>query len=59
MHTENALLQSNYWNPHELTVKVLSYVEETMQWDSLFESSIMAASADLKVVSLRFDAVVC
>ena len=40
-------------------MKVLSYAEETMQWDSFFESSIMAASADLKVVSPRFNAVVC
>lgn len=56
VHTGNALLHKQLLEPrslHELTVKVLSYAEETMQWDSFFESSVMASTADLKVVSLH------
>lgn len=56
VHTGNALLHKQLLNPqslHVLTEKVLSYIGETLQWESFFHTSVLSSRADTKVVSLH------
>ena len=56
VHTGNALLHKQLLQPEslqELKVKVLSYIEGTMHWNSFFETSVFTSAADAKIVSLH------
>ncbi|KAL2009606.1 hypothetical protein VTN00DRAFT_5413 [Thermoascus crustaceus] len=56
VHTGNGLLHKQLLQPdamQDLLVKVLVYINNTMQWDSFYETTVLASNADEKVVSLH------
>ena len=56
VHTGNALLHKQLLeldSLRELTEKVLSYIDETTQWDTFFPTSVLSSTPDTKVVSLH------
>ena len=56
VHTGNALLHKQLLTPsylQELTKKVTVYIEDNMQWESFFDTSVLSSNADTKIVSLH------
>ena len=56
VHTGYDLLHKQILQPQlgqDLTERVMSYVEQTMRWDSFFDATILAQNLDVKVVSLH------
>ncbi|KAI9675453.1 MAG: hypothetical protein M1822_008931 [Bathelium mastoideum] len=56
VHTGNALLHKQLLQPdalYDLSEKVMTYIEEKLRWNTFFPSSVLAAQADEKVLSLH------
>lgn len=56
VHTGNALLHKQLLTAsclQELTGKVSGYIDDNMQWESFFDTSVLSSDADVKIVSLH------
>ena len=56
VHTGNDLLHKQILQPEpgqDLTERVMSYIEQTMRWETFFGPTILAQDSDTKVISLH------
>jgi hypothetical protein len=57
VHTGNNLLHKQLLQPDTMQavlVKVLVYINNAMQWDSFYDTTVLASNGDERVVSLYF-----